>query len=51
MSDIYKIPENYASEALVGKEEYIKMYNESIKDPEAFWEKHSKRVNWIKKFY
>ena len=25
MSDIYKIPDNYASEALVGKEDYIKM--------------------------
>ena len=27
MSDIYKIPNNYASEALVDKDEYIKMYN------------------------
>ena len=50
MSDIYKIPDNYASEALVDKEEYIKMYNESINDPESFWEKHSKRINWIKNF-
>ena len=50
MSDVYKIPENYAFEALIGKEEYIKMYNESINDPEAFWEKHAKRVNWIKNF-
>ena len=50
MSDIYKIPAKYTSEAIVGKEEYEKMYNESINDPEAFWEKHSKRINWIKTF-
>ena len=36
MSDIYKIPSKYTSEALVDKEEYEKMYNESINDPEVF---------------
>ena len=50
MSDIYKIPENYASEALIDEKTYVKMYNESINDPEAFWEKHAKRINWIKNF-
>ena len=50
MSDIYKMPENFASEALVDKEKYIQMYNESIKDPVSFWEKHAKRLNWIKNF-
>jgi len=50
MKDIYKIPNKYASEALVDKDEYIKMYNESINDSEGFWEKHSKRINWIKNF-
>ena len=50
MSDIYKIPSKYTSEAIVDKEEYEKMYNESINDPETFWEKHSKRINWIKTF-
>ena len=50
MSDIYKTPSNYASEVLVDKEEYAKMYNESINDSEGFWEKHSKRINWIKPY-
>ena len=50
MSDIYKIPEIYASEALIDEKTYVKMYNESINDPEAFWEKHAKRINWIKNF-
>ena len=50
MSDIYKTPTKYTSEAIVDKEEYEKMYNESINDPETFWLKHSKRINWIKTF-
>ncbi|MBF96149.1 MAG: Acetyl-coenzyme A synthetase [Alphaproteobacteria bacterium MarineAlpha9_Bin4] len=50
MSDIYKTPEKYTSEASIDKEKYIKMYNESINDPDVFWEKHAKRVNWIKSF-
>ena len=50
MSDIYKIPENYSSEASIDKEKYMQMYSESINEPEAFWEKNAKRINWIKNF-
>ena len=31
MSDIYKMPGNFASEALVDKEKYIQMYNNQSK--------------------
>ncbi len=50
MKDIYKVLENFASDALVDKDEYTKMYNESINDSEGFWKKHAKRINWIKNF-
>ena len=50
MSDIYKTPENYSLKALIDKQEYIQMYNESINDPTSFWEKQAKRINWIKSF-
>ena len=30
MKDVYKVLENFASDALVNKDEYNKMYNESI---------------------
>ena len=50
MKDVYKIPENYSSDALVDKDKYAQMYNESINDTETFWEKHAKRINWIKNF-
>ena len=50
MKDVYKVLENFACDALVDKDEYIKMYNESINDSEGFWKKHAKRINWIKNF-
>ncbi len=50
MKDVYKVLENFASDALIDKDEYIKMYNESINDSEGFWKKHAKRINWIKSF-
>lgn len=31
-------------------ETYAKMYAESVKDPEAFWAEHGKRVDWIKPY-
>ncbi len=50
MDKIYKTPENYASEVLVDNEKYKKMYNESVNNPDSFWQKHAKRINWIKNF-
>ncbi len=45
-----KVLDEFASNALVNKEEYTKMYNDSINDPISFWGKHAKRINWIKNF-
>ena len=50
MKDVYKVLENFASDALLDKDEYIKMYNESINNSEVFWKKHGKRINWIKNY-
>ena len=48
MNKVYKVIEEFASDALINKEEYIKMYAESVNDPDSFWKKHAKRLNWIK---
>tara|TARA_A100001011_G_scaffold293006_1_gene304820 strand:- start:1820 stop:3757 length:1938 start_codon:yes stop_codon:yes gene_type:complete len=50
MKEVYKVLENFAANALIDKDEYIKMYNESVNDSEGFWKKHAKRINWIKSF-
>lgn len=44
---LYPVPEQVAANSLVDNEKYQAMYQESINDPEAFWAKHGKRINWI----
>ena len=50
MNKVYKVVEKFATDALINKEEYVKMYAESVNDPDSFWKKHAKRLNWIKSF-
>ena len=50
MKNVYKASDKFSSNALVNKEEYIKMYTDSVNDPVSFWRKHAKRLNWIKSF-
>ena len=51
MNDIYKIPDNYASEAiLLEKMNILKCITNQLRILSLLG-KHSKRVNWIKSFY
>tara|TARA_Y100001970_G_scaffold289673_1_gene420806 strand:+ start:2224 stop:4158 length:1935 start_codon:yes stop_codon:yes gene_type:complete len=50
MNDIYKIKESWLSEAKVNKEEYEKMYEESISENESFWSNQGKRIDWFKPY-
>jgi len=47
---IYPIPESFADAALVKREDYERMYAESVADPERFWGRIGRRVDWIKEF-
>ena len=41
--------EEFKKNALISsKEEYQKMYNESIQNPEAFWGKVAEELHWFK---
>ena len=40
----------FAANAHVDAELYNAMYAASVADPEAFWEEHGKRIDWIKPF-
>ena len=42
--------EEFTANAHVDAELYDAMYAASVADPEAFWEEHGKRVDWIKPF-
>jgi acetyl-CoA synthetase len=47
---IYEVPAEAAKRALVNAEHYGKMYAASLKDPNAFWAEHGKRIDWTKPF-
>jgi acetyl-CoA synthetase len=48
MSDVYRVPEAFASKATIKADDYERLYAESIQDPEAFWAKIGKRLDWIR---
>ncbi|MBH9981300.1 acetate--CoA ligase [Bartonella sp. B10834G6] len=51
MSDnVYSVSNNIKKNALIDHETYLQWYDESIKDPDAFWSKHGRRIDWFKPF-
>ena len=50
MNDIYKINDSWQKNAKVNKEQYEKMYDESLSNNEIFWSKHGKRIDWFKPY-
>ncbi len=48
--DIFPVPTNLAETSNCNNEKYLKMYNHSITNPEDFWGKHGKRIDWIKSY-
>jgi len=50
MDDIYKINESWQKNAKVSREQYEKMYEESLSNNEMFWSKHGKRIDWLKPY-
>ena len=47
---IFDVPAETAKTAKVNNETYLKMYEESIKNPSAFWGEHGLRLDWIKPY-
>ena len=50
MNDIYNIKDTWLKDAKVNKEQYEKMYRESISDNENFWSEQGKRIDWFKPY-
>ncbi len=48
--EIFPVSIETAKQASVNKEKYVKMYEESISDPDVFWKEHGKRIDWIKPY-
>ncbi|WP_208349485.1 acetate--CoA ligase [Pseudaestuariivita rosea] len=47
---VYAPSAEFAANAHVDAEKYAEMYEASVKDPEAFWGEHGKRLDWIKPY-
>jgi len=47
---IYPVPAEWAKRAWVDDAKYKSMYAASVADPDAFWDEHGQRIDWIKPF-
>jgi len=52
MSDTnaYRVQPGWKKNALLDDETYLKWYAESVKNPDKFWGKHGKRIDWFKPY-
>ena len=48
--NVYPVPADVASHALIDRDTYLSMYKQSVEDPEGFWGEQGKRIDWIKPF-
>ncbi len=49
-SDVFPVPAEVAAQALINVDQYLAMYEQSVKDPDGFWGEHGKRIDWIKPY-
>src|SRR6266404_5604182 len=47
---IHDSPPAWTTRAFADEAKYKKMYEASIRDPDAFWGEHGKRIDWIKPY-
>ena len=47
---LYPVSAEWAKRAFVDQAKYEAMYDASVRDPEAFWGEHGKRIDWIKPY-
>lgn len=46
----YKTKAAWKKNALIDDETYLKWYKQSVNNPEKFWGKHGKRIDWFKPY-
>ncbi|MFZ1680002.1 MAG: acetate--CoA ligase [Rhizobiaceae bacterium] len=47
---VHKVQPAWKKNALIDSETYQKWYRESVKNPDKFWGKHGKRIDWMKPY-
>ncbi|NEI75082.1 hypothetical protein GR212_36765, partial [Rhizobium lusitanum] len=49
-SNIYPVTKAVKNHALIDQAKYQKWYQQSVEDPDKFWGKHGKRIDWFKPY-
>jgi acetyl-CoA synthetase len=49
-SKIYKVPEDFAALAHLKHADYLRLYQESVRDPHTFWSRIGRRLDWIQPY-
>jgi len=47
---VHKVKPAWKKNALIDNDTYLKWYAESVKNPDRFWGKHGKRIDWFKPY-
>ena len=50
MSKLYEVPADFAAAARIRHDDYVRMYGESVSDPEGFWARMGQRIDWIRPY-
>jgi acetyl-CoA synthetase len=47
-TDVYPVPEAFAAKAGIRRDDYERLYAESLRDPDAFWAQVATRLDWMR---
>ncbi|MBZ9893045.1 acetate--CoA ligase [Mesorhizobium sp. BR1-1-6] len=47
---VHRVQPAWKKNALIDNDTYFKWYADSVKNPDRFWSKHGKRIDWFKPF-
>ena len=46
--DVYPVPDDFAAKSRIRRDDYERLYAESLRDPDAFWGEAAKRLEWMR---
>ena len=47
-ADVYPVPDDFAAQARIRRDDYERLYADSLRDPDAFWGEAAKRLDWMR---
>jgi acetyl-CoA synthetase len=47
---LYKVPADFAASARIDLQKYRELYAESVRDPEGFWSRMGRRIDWVRPY-